>query len=403
MDYNNYKPEKPRRKRIFDPHSFVKAGVTIKDRTPSDDKEAEGGEKRVLRPRKKVIINNTLGFWEKNVDLYFRNTMKVHSKAKDFFTISSDNELITLHKMYYSKDNNLNGRKIVTLGEGSNTVFINNDTDSILVSLNLTGFHVTRSDENFVWVNCRAGVLFREFVVEMCKQNYSGLENLAAIYGTVGAAPVQNIGAYGAEIKDFIDSVRYFDVFSGDFHTISKEECCFSYRNSIFKQQTGNKIITDVVFKLNKQFTFNNSYAAVRSIFGAISPKVITPLLVADKLTELRHTKLPDPKVLGNCGSFFKNPVVEEQHFNNLSLIYPDIVAFDDEKGKKISAAWLIQKCGFKGKKNNRCGVYAKQPLVVVNYGVVSGKVIAEFAEEIIKTVSVRFGITLQTEPHYVY
>ena len=141
----------------------------------------------------------------------------------------------------------------------------------------------------------------------------------------------------------------------------------------------------------------------MRSIFGAISPKVITPLLVADKLTELRHTKLPDPKVLGNCGSFFKNPVVEEQHFNNLSLIYPDIVAFDDEKGKKISAAWLIQKCGFKGKKNNRCGVYAKQPLVVVNYGVVSGKVIAEFAEEIIKTVSVRFGITLQTEPHYVY
>jgi len=342
-------------------------------------------------------------FWEKDIDLRPKSTMHLSARAKDFFTIRDDEDLKTFYNTYNDKKNGLKPRKIFTLGEGSNTIFINKEIDTIILYMVLKGVKILSSDKDNIWINCRAGELFRDFVLQMCENNYSGLENLAAIYGLVGSAPVQNIGAYGAEVKQCIESVRYFDMEDNDFHTISAQECNFGYRDSIFKHQNGNKIITDVVFKLNKHFVFNDSYSAVKKKFANISPSKITPLLVAQKITEIRNEKLPNPNEIGNCGSFFCNPVIDNQHFERLHNIYEDIAYFDNDKGKKISAAWLIDTCGFRGKKENGISMYNKQPLVLVNYGIQNNKYLIDYVEKVQKMVKAKFDIELIAEPHFVY
>lgn len=344
-----------------------------------------------------------MNFWEHNVDLKSRNTMNLYAYAKDFFTISKQDDFFRFYDVYKRKENNLYCRKIFVLGEGSNTIFVDNNINAVIVDVNTRGIDFLKENDSNVWVNCKAGELFRDFVLQMCSNDYSGLENLAGIYGTVGAAPVQNIGAYGCEVKDCIDSVRYFDMTCGEYRVLTAEECQFGYRDSIFKHQDGTKIITDVVFKLNKNFVLNNSYDAVKKQFNNISLSSITPLLVAQKITEIRNKKLPNPKVLGNCGSFFKNPVITEQQFINLKAIHSDIVAFEDEKGWKLSAAWLISSCGFKNKKENGLSMYDKQPLVLVNYGIKNTKYLIDYIEQIKKVVKSQFDIDLIAEPHFVY
>jgi UDP-N-acetylmuramate dehydrogenase len=364
--------------------------------------------KRIIRVKEgaeKVRKENSMDyqFWEKEVDLRDKSTMHLWSKAKDFFTIQSDNDLIEFYNTYNNKANGLKGRKVFTLGEGSNTIFINKEIDSVVVFMAMKGYEVEEVTDDTVRVECKAGERFRDFVLEMCEKGYSGLENLAAIYGTVGASPVQNIGAYGAEVKDSIEDVRYFDMRDGEFHTINNKDCRFGYRDSVFKHQDGSKIITEVRFRLNKKFVFNDSYGAVKKAFEGVARDKITPLKVAEKIFEIRNSKLPNPNEIGNCGSFFCNPVIEDEHFQRLRSVYEDIAYFDTEKGKKISGAWLIDSCGFRGRKENGIAMYSKQPLVLVNYGVQNNKYLTDYVEKVQKMVKNKFDIELVAEPHFVY
>ncbi len=354
--------------------------------------------------RTRISVSKTpnTNFWQKDINLKDKSTMHLKATVKDFFSIKDDRDLIAFYDIYNNDANGLKGRKIFALGEGSNTVFVNPVIDAVILKMDLCGYNIIRSNEDNVWVCCKSGVLFRDFVWEMCENNYSGLENLSGIYGTVGAAPVQNIGAYGMEVKDTIDSVRYFDMNDGKFHTISNKDCNFGYRNSIFKYQDGSKIISDVTFKLNKHFSLNTSYSAVAKLFEGVDKTNITPTIVCEKIKQLRNSKLPDPNVLGNCGSFFKNPVISIEHYEKLHKIYSDIVAFDDKEGKKIGAGWLIEKCGFKGKKIGGISMYDKQSLVLVNHGAKSSKELIDYAQEVIQTVKLRFDITLVAEPHFL-
>ncbi len=359
--------------------------------------------KRILRKRKQNMVAQHEEFIQHDVSLLRNNTLKIDARAKDYCVVRRDKDFVTLYELYKSKDFKQNPKKIFVLGEGSNTIFASREIESLVVKIDSAYFNIITQDDEFVWVSCDAGLLFRDFVVWSCENGFSGLENLAGIYGTVGAAPVQNIGAYGTEVKDVIDNVTYFDLKIGDFRTINNKDCNFSYRSSIFKYQDGTKIISQVCFKLKKQFVFNDSYSALSKAFANVKKSDINPLSVAKKVMEIRDNKLPNPRNLGNCGSFFKNPVISFEHYERLSLIYPNIVAYDDNDGKKISAAWLIEVCGFKGKKYNKVGMYNKQPLVLVNYGVRTVTELLDFADLVAQTVKTKFDIDLIKEPHIVY
>lgn len=372
------------------------------------DTDERKKRKRIVRVKEgaeklKKDNSTNYAFWEKDIDLRNKSTMHLCSKAKDFFTIQSDNDLIEFYNTYNNKTSGLKGRKVFTLGEGSNTIFINKEIDSVVVHIKMKGYTVVSDNEDNVWIECKAGEGFRDFVLEMCEKGYSGLENLAAIYGTVGASPVQNIGAYGMEVKECIEKVRYFDMTDGEFYTIDNKDCEFGYRDSVFKHQDGTKIITEVMFRLNKRFVFNDSYGAVKKAFEGVERDKITPLRVAEKITEIRNSKLPNPQEVGNCGSFFCNPVIDDEHFQRLRSVYEDIAYFDNEKGKKISAAWLIDSCGFRGKKENGIAMYSKQPLVLVNYGIQNNRYLTDYVEKVQKMVKNKFDIELKAEPHFVY
>ena len=189
---------------------------------------------RILRKRRNADLEKN-GMLRHDVDLYMLNTLKIKAKAKDFFTIGSEADLLSLYNLCKRENFNKQGKKIFALGEGSNTVFAGREVDALIVKINLKGRYLVNHDNEYVWVDVAAGELFRDFVLWTCENGFSGLENLAAIYGTVGAAPVQNIGAYGCEVRDCIDSVRYFDLNDGQFYTVSAEECKFAYRYSVFK------------------------------------------------------------------------------------------------------------------------------------------------------------------------
>jgi UDP-N-acetylmuramate dehydrogenase len=239
--------------------------------------------------------------------------------------------------------------------------------------------------------------------VDCCKKGLSNIENLAAIPGTVGAAPVQNIGAYGQEAKDSIVSCLVFDMTTKTFSWIDNKDCHFDYRYSIFKYQKGNLVIWKVRFLLNKHFSVNTSYKALKEELDKVEDKsMITPSFVAKKVTEIRDNKLPDPRVLGNVGSFFKNPIIPQEQYEKIRQHYPNIVSFQAKDGVKISAGWLIEQCGYKGKRVGKVGMSERQALVMVNYGEATGKEIISFANAIIDSVKNMFNIQIQIEAHLV-
>ena len=251
-------------------------------------------------------------------------------------------------------------------------------------------------------MNCSAGEKWRDFVIKCCQNGWSGLENLAGIYGTVGAAPVQNIGAYGEQVGDWIYKLKTYNVKTGKYKVYTAEKCRFAYRSSVFKTKHPFEMITSVTFRLNKHFILNDSYAALAAKFRDVPDYQITPLNVAKAVTEIRNSKLPDVNVLGNAGSFFKNPLVSKERYEELKKKYPDISAFDDDKGVKISAGWLIEKCGFKGKRKGNVGMYEKQALVLVNYGGATYQEVLSYAEDVKKAVFDTFNIELEAEPKII-
>lgn len=289
------------------------------------------------------------------------------------------------------------------LGGGSNVLFTK-DVKGLVVRNELKGIEVIKEDDSHVWVKAMGGEIWHEFVLWSIERNFAGIENLSLIPGTVGAAPMQNIGAYGVEIKDTFDSLEALDLKTGALKVFSQTDCRFGYRESIFKNEAkGNYFIVSVTFKLNKHPVFNNSYGAIQQVLEQNGVKELSIKAISDAVIAIRSSKLPNPAVIGNAGSFFKNPEIDITQFNTLKQQFPSIVGYPTSPGKiKVAAGWLIEQCGWKGKRVGNTGSHKDQALVLVNYGGVKGEEVYRLAEDIKKSVADKFGINIQTEVNII-
>lgn len=327
-----------------------------------------------------------------NVDLVSMNTFGVHSVAKYFVEVNTSEQLKPL--MRAAKDL---GLKTFVLGGGSN-VLLTQDFDGLVIRM--TGKTVTVVDENddFVFLRIEAGKSWTETVDECLARGWCGIENLALVPGTVGGAAVQNIGAYGMEVAEVIREVTCFDPANDAEVTLSVDECDYGYRTSIFKTQKKDLIVTSVVLALPKTFTPVVGYKELAAVFKGATPTSATE--VADAVKAVRRKKLPDPTVIGNAGSFFKNPVVSRIKMVSLLEETPQIVSYPLAGGRaKLAAGWLIDAVGLKGKRVGDAGVYEHQALVLVNHGNATGAEIKALADEVAFIVKRRFGVVLEPEP----
>lgn len=289
---------------------------------------------------------------------------------------------------------------VLILGGGSNILFTK-DLPQLVVHNEITGISVIKEMENEVIVKAGGGVIWHEFVLWCISRNFGGVENLSLIPGTVGASPIQNIGAYGVELEDVFDSLEAVEIDTGKILVFNKNECKFGYRDSIFKTEWKSKLcITSVSFRLtSKSHHMNYSYAALQEELNKKSIRIPTIKDISDAVIDVRRSKLPDPKELGNAGSFFKNPEIPVAKLQELQQSYPEIPSYPAKQGfAKIPAGWLIEKRGWKGKRVGNCGSHSRQALVLVNYGGATGKEIVELAHTIIQDIKTNFGIELSPE-----
>jgi UDP-N-acetylmuramate dehydrogenase len=324
------------------------------------------------------------------------NTFGIDCQAREFVEFNSENDFEKIDKVYSESS------KLYVLGGGSNTVFLSDSFEGSIIKVENTGKTIISEEVDSVAIEVSAGENWADFVRWTCQQGYSGLENLAAIPGQVGASPVQNIGAYGMQVADRILWVEVHNMKTSDNYRIMNNDCEFAYRYSRWKTSHKEELIYKVVFLLDKQFQANLDYAAIKTYVEQNSISDITPLKMCDIVTEIRNSKLPDPKVLGNAGSFFKNPEISEEQFLEIEKQYPQIVSFSQENTRKLSAAWLIEQCGFKGEKYDSVGMHAKQALVMVNYGGATGKDVLNLANLVKEKVKEKFDVSLEIEAHLV-
>jgi len=330
---------------------------------------------------------------QENISLKKYNTFGIDVNAKRFISVDSLEELKTI--IAKEKD-------IFLIGGGSN-MLLTSEIDKLVLHLNLKGILVNETPNNEVFVTAEAGENWHDFVLWCIAQNYGGLENLSLIPGNVGTSPIQNIGAYGVEIKDIFYQLEAIEIETGKMKTFNLEECKFGYRNSVFKNELiGKFIITSVTFKLTKdKHQLNTSYGAIQNYLKEFLNPTIKN--VSDAVIAIRESKLPDPKQIGNSGSFFKNPIVSSHIFKKIEKDYPSIPHYIiNEFEVKIPAGWLIEQCGFKGKRFGDAGVHDKQALVLVNFNNASGSEIYNLALNIQQTVKQTFGISLEIEVNVI-
>ncbi|GAB4126305.1 MAG: UDP-N-acetylmuramate dehydrogenase [Raineya sp.] len=335
---------------------------------------------------------------EENVSLKKYHTFGIDVKARYLIHCSHIHDICDA--IHFQKNKQL---PLLVLGGGSNLLFTE-DFKGVVVKINLLGKEKIRETDNYVWVKAAAGENWDEFVQYCIANNLGGLENLSLIPGTVGAAPMQNIGAYGVEIKQTFYYLDAFHIDTGQIHRFGNKECNFGYRESIFKNEVKNRyVIVSVVFRLSKNHQLNVSYGDIQAILNA---KRLKPTIanIGAVVSEIRRSKLPNPAEIGNAGSFFKNPYVEKKYFEKLKMQYPSMPSYPthDENWLKVPAAWLIENCGWKGYREGDVGVHSKQALVLVNYGNAKGKEIANLSEKIKKSVAEKFGIALHTEVNII-
>lgn len=340
-----------------------------------------------------------LPVFKKNVDLSGYNTLGVSAFADTFAEIVSAAELEEL----YRNDFFLKSRPFF-LGGGSN-VLLKGDLTQPVLKISIPGIDITKETSTEVTVKVGAGVIWHDVVTWSIRQNFGGIENLALIPGTTGAAPIQNIGAYGVEFDQVLEELTAFDVEEGTFKTFKPEECNFAYRDSIFKNEyKGKMIITDVTMRLKKKsHQINIDYYALSDYMeiNSISSPGISDVFEA--VVSIRTSKLPDPSLLGNAGSFFKNPIVDKSVYNELQKHYPAIPSYEMGKNEfKIPAGWLIEQAGWKGKRVGNVGTYKNQALVIVNFGGATGDEIYQHAKNIQKSVHQKFGIDLKPEVNII-
>ena len=284
------------------------------------------------------------------------------------------------------------------LGGGSNMLFTKN-FDGIVLHNKIEGIEIIEENNTAVLVRAGAGVVWHDFVNFALNHELGGVENLSLIPGTVGASPMQNIGAYGVEIKDVFHSLQALDLETLETRVFNKEECKFGYRESVFKKELkGKYVITEVTFALTKHTVVNTSYGAIKDTLAEMGILHATIQSVSEAVCKIRRSKLPNPAEIGNAGSFFKNPEISLQQFEELKNVHPGIPSYPTDKGMKVPAGWLIEQCGWKGKTLGNYGVHKYQALVLVNYGNAKGEDIFLLSESIKKSVHDSFGIPLETE-----
>ena len=333
-----------------------------------------------------------------NVSLKPYNTFGIDAMASRLVQLDSDDDFWALIA------SGLLRQKHLILGAGSNVVFTDDYDGLVVLVRNDDIKFIDDPGELGVLAIGGAGCLWDSFVDRCVSRGFYGVENLAGIPGTVGAAVVQNMGAYGLEVKDVVDAVSYYDIATGISNVISAADCRFGYRDSIFKHElAGHVVIDKVTFRLSNHYQCNVSYSAIRALADA-DPRCLTSAVdMVRAVRALRDSKLPNPKVLGSAGSFFKNPVVDKAKHDQLLADFPGIVTFNLGDGNyKVAAGWMIERCGWKGRRVGNVGVYDKQALVLVNHGGATGRDVRSLADAIIADVDNAFGITLHPEAIFV-
>ncbi|MEP6465346.1 MAG: UDP-N-acetylmuramate dehydrogenase [Parafilimonas sp.] len=333
-----------------------------------------------------------------NFSLKQYNTFGINATAKFFAVFNTVDDLKELsHSKSYTKKNTL------ILGGGSNILFTKN-VNGLVLKNELKGIELIKEDQHHFYVKAAAGENWHQFVLHCIQHNYAGLENLSLIPGNVGASPMQNIGAYGVELKDVFESLDALNKADETIHTFSANDCAFGYRESIFKKEYKDEfVILNVIFRLNKFPVYNTSYGAIEQELEKMKVKHASIQAISQAVINIRSSKLPDPANIGNAGSFFKNPTITISDFNSLEKAYTNMPHYTvDENNVKIPAAWLIEQCGWKGYRKDDAGVHINQPLVLVNYGNASGKEIYNLSEKIIESVQEKFKIILEREVNIV-
>ena len=327
-----------------------------------------------------------------NISLNKYNTFGLNIKADSLVTFKSEESAIRFFKEQKESD-----RNFLILGGGSNFLFTG-DFHGTIIHSEIEGISMEEKKDDYVLISSGSGVVWDKLVELTVNHGFGGLENLSLIPGLVGATPVQNIGAYGSEVKDTIEKVRGICLKDGSVREFSKKECRFSYRDSIFKGELkGKYLITKVYYKLITRPLLSFEYGSLKEEMNKLGASSLSNVRKA--VINIRQSKLPDPDLIGNAGSFFKNPVVSSSFENDLKLKYPDMPSFRYPSGGiKLAAGWLIEHCGWKGKRIGDAGVHEKQALVIVNYGNATGKEIYDFSEEVKKSVFEKFGVTLERE-----
>lgn len=334
---------------------------------------------------------------QQNVSLKNFNTFGVEASAKYFVEINHEDELVELFM-----DPQWKQMELLVMGGGSNMLLIN-DFDGLVIHMNIRGFE-HRINHSEVYVEAGGGEVWNDLVNFCVAREYAGLENLSLIPGSVGAAPIQNIGAYGVELQDVFHSCRAFEIATGAFKTFSKADCKFGYRESIFKSEVkGQYIITSVKFHLSLIPNVNLRYGAIEQELVARGINTPTIKDVSQVVSHIRVSKLPDPSTIGNAGSFFKNPIITQADFEPIKAKFPDIINYPAGDGfVKLAAGWLIEQCGWKGKVVGNTGTWKNQALVLVNHGGATGQEIFNFSSQIIDSVYTKFGVTLQREVNII-
>lgn len=329
-----------------------------------------------------------------NVSLKKYNTFGVDASARYFAEVHSDDEMNGI-----LGDSIFKNEKKLFLGGGSNILFTQ-DFNGLIVKISTRGNRVVEEDEKNVLVESHAGEKWNDFVTYCVEKDFYGVENLSLIPGTVGAAPIQNIGAYGAEIKDVFHSLQGIDLLTGEIKNFNRHDCRFDYRDSIFKKKQKDEfLITKVILRLGKVKKFNLNYRAFTSYLKTDDHNKLSLREVSELVKRIRRDKLPNPKKFGNAGSFFKNPEVDLNKINELQAKFEDLVHFKVSENKfKISAGWLIEKSGYRGKNIGQVGTFKKQALVIINLGGATGLEIKKFSENIQSAVYNKFGVQLTPE-----
>jgi len=322
------------------------------------------------------------------------NTFGIEVETRQAAMITSLNDL---HELF--EGGHLQNQQILVLGEGSNILFTDHFEGLALLN-QMRGKKIIGETEQHIILQVNGGEFWSSLVDFTIENNWFGLENLSLIPGTVGAAPVQNIGAYGVELKDVMQSLEAFELATGNVVHFDNKACEFAYRNSIFKQGLKGKFfILNVTFQLSKVPNFHLEYGPLKEAFSGIPPKQINLKQVSETVKKIRLSKLPEPEELKNAGSFFKNPVVNSDKLSSLQKEFPEIPSYKlSDKKFKLAAGWLIEQCGWKGKRIGDAGVYEKQSLVLVNFGNANGKEMLALAISIQKSVKKKFGVDLEME-----